>query len=122
MELRRSGFALHQGDVLNPETLRGAGLGVDVAYYLVHSMGRGAAGDFAASEARAAATSFAQMARAEGVRNVIYLGGLGDRRGSTHLRSRHETAVVLGRHGPPLTYFRAGIVVGAPSRTARCAT
>ncbi len=118
MELRRSGFALHQGNVLKPETLRGAGLGVDVAYYLVHSMGRGGAGDFAASDI-AAARSFARMARAEGVRNVIYLGGLGDRRGSAHLRSRHETALVLAENGPPLTYFRAGMVVGAQSESYR---
>jgi uncharacterized protein YbjT (DUF2867 family) len=103
---------------LNPESLRGAGLGVDVAYYLVHSMGRGAAGDFAASE-RAGARSFAEMARVEGVRNVIYLGGLGDRRGSAHLRSRHETALVLAQHGPPLTYFRAGMVVGSQSESYR---
>ena len=40
-ELEREGFDLHEGDVLRPETLRGAGHGVDVAYYLIHSMGRG---------------------------------------------------------------------------------
>ena len=45
-ELERSGIALHQGDVLRPETLEGAGRDVDVAYYLIHSMGRGAAKDF----------------------------------------------------------------------------
>jgi hypothetical protein len=49
---------------LRPESLRGAGRGVDVAYYLIHSIGRGPA-DFTASE-RAAATTFARMARAEG--------------------------------------------------------
>src|SRR3954447_17911175 len=40
-ELEREGFELHEGGVLRPETLRGAGHGVDVAYYLIHSMGRG---------------------------------------------------------------------------------
>ena len=48
--LERDGFELHEGDVLRPETLRGAGHGVDVAYYLIHSMGRGGPKDFAASE------------------------------------------------------------------------
>ncbi|MFZ0976739.1 MAG: NmrA family NAD(P)-binding protein, partial [Solirubrobacteraceae bacterium] len=38
-DLEREGFDLHEGDVLRPETLRGAGQGVDVAYYLIHSMG-----------------------------------------------------------------------------------
>ncbi len=65
-ELQRAGFDLREGDVLRPETLRGAGRGVDVAYYLIHSMGRGGPKDFAASE-RAAATAFARMARAEGI-------------------------------------------------------
>ena len=59
------------------------------------------------------------MARAEGIERVIYLGGLGDRPQSKHLRSRHETALALAEHGPPLTYFRAGMVVGAQSESYR---
>ena len=47
--LELEGFDLHEGDVLRPETLRGAGRGVDVAYYLIHSMGRGGPKDFAAT-------------------------------------------------------------------------
>src|SRR6201995_5609796 len=65
-QLERTGVALHEGDVLHPESLRGAGRGIEVAYYLIHSMGRGGGGDFVANE-RAAAASFARMARAEGV-------------------------------------------------------
>jgi uncharacterized protein YbjT (DUF2867 family) len=117
-DLERTDVALHEGDVLRPESLRGAGEGVSVAYYLIHSMGRGGGRDFVANE-RAAAASFAQMARAEGVERVIYLGGLGDRPQSKHLRSRHETALALAEHGPPLTYFRAGMVVGAQSESYR---
>ena len=117
-ELERAGCTLHEGDVLRPETLRGAGRGVDVAYYLIHSMGRGGGGDFAASE-RAAASAFARMAATEGIASMIYLGGLGDGSASKHLRSRHETALALGEHGPPLTYFRASMVVGAQSESYR---
>jgi uncharacterized protein YbjT (DUF2867 family) len=116
--LEAAGFELHEGDVLRPETLRGAGRGVDVAYYLIHSMGRGGAKDFALSE-RTSATAFAATARAEGIARVIYLGGLGDRPHSAHLRSRHETALTLRRDGPPLTYFRAGMVVGPQSESYR---
>jgi uncharacterized protein YbjT (DUF2867 family) len=118
VELDRQGFTLHEGDVLAPETLRGAGRGVDVAYYLIHSMGRGAHPDLAATE-HAAATAFARMARAEGIERVIYLGGLGDRPQSPHLRSRHQTALALRADGPPLTYFRAGMVVGPQSESYR---
>ncbi len=117
-KLEQSGLDLHVGDVLRSESLRGACRGVGSAYYLVHSMGRGGRGDFAAGE-RAAATSFAQMAKAEGVERVVYLGGLGDRPHSKHLRSRHDTALALKEHGPALTYFRAGMVVGPESESYR---
>ena len=107
-----------RGDVTKPETLRGVGTGCDVAYYLVHLMGRGSDGDFHSQEAEAAG-NFARMARDEGLERVIYLGGLGDPSVSQHLRSRHETAEVLREHGPPLTYFRAAMVVGAGSESYR---
>jgi len=116
--LERAGLELHVGDALRPHTLRGAGRGIDAAYYLIHSMGRGGPGDFAPRE-RAAAVGFARMARDEGIERVIYLGGLGDRPHSEHLRSRHETATLLRQHGPPLTYFRAGMVVGPQSESYR---
>ena len=116
--LERAGFELHVGDALRPDTLRGAGRGIDAAYYLIHSMGRGGPRDFGPRE-RAAAAGFAQMARDEGIERVIYLGGLGDRPHSEHLRSRHETALMLRQHGPPLTYFRAGMVVGPQSESYR---
>jgi uncharacterized protein YbjT (DUF2867 family) len=113
------GFELAVGDVLDPASLAGAGAGMDVAYYLVHSMGRGGdRADFAANE-RQAAASFARVAAEEGVARVIYLGGLGEKPGSEHLRSRHETALQLRANGPPLTYFRAGMVVGSNSESYR---
>jgi uncharacterized protein YbjT (DUF2867 family) len=117
-QLTQAGIELHEGNVTDAASLRGAGSGVDVAYYLVHGMGRGSEGDFAERE-RAAARNFAQMAHAEGVERVAYLGGLGDRPGSKHLRSRHDTALTLRREGPPLTYFRASMVVGARSEGYR---
>jgi uncharacterized protein YbjT (DUF2867 family) len=116
--LERSGIELWEGDVTRADSLAGAGTGVDVAYYLVHGMGRGGDGDFTERE-RAAARNFARMARADGVERVIYLGGLGDQPGSEHLRSRHETALTLRREGPPVTYFRASMVVGARSEGYR---
>jgi uncharacterized protein YbjT (DUF2867 family) len=117
--LAHEGFELQEGDVLRPDSLAGTGDGVDCAYYLVHSMGRGGSGaDFAARE-RLAAQGFARMAADEGVGRVVYLGGLGENPGSKHLRSRHETALQLERHGPPLTYFRAAMVVGSGSESYR---
>jgi uncharacterized protein YbjT (DUF2867 family) len=116
--LAAAGHELHEGDVLKPDSLAGAGRDVDVAYYLVHSMGRGANGDFAERD-RAGARAFAEMARAEGVGRVVYLGGLGDQPRSEHLRSRQMTATVLAEHGPPLTHFRAAMVVGSASESFR---
>jgi uncharacterized protein YbjT (DUF2867 family) len=116
--LAAAGYELHEGDVTDPDTLRGAGEGVDVGYYLVHGMGRGATGDFEEAERRSAA-AFAEMAKREGVARVVYLGGLGDVAASKHLRSRHSTALTLREEGPPLTYFRAAMVVGAGSESYR---
>jgi uncharacterized protein YbjT (DUF2867 family) len=119
-DLRAAGLEVVRGDVLDPASLEGAGRNIDVAYYLVHSMGRGgAAGEDFAERERSAARNFARMAREEGVRRTIYLGGLGDSAGSKHLRSRHETARILAADGPPLTYFRAAMVVGAGSESYR---
>ncbi len=116
--LEDDGFEQHEGDVLRPETLRGAGRGIDAAYYLIHSMGRGGREEFESRE-RAGAIAFARIAHEEGIERVVYLGGLGDRPHSRHLRSRHETALLLREHGPPLTYFRAGMVVGPESESYR---
>jgi uncharacterized protein YbjT (DUF2867 family) len=88
--------------------------GVDVAYYLVHMMSeRG----YAKPE-RGAASAFARRAIEAGVERVVYLGGLGRRHdASPHLRSRHATAAALAAEGPPLTYFRAAMVIGAGSES-----
>jgi len=114
--LEALGFEARLGDVTEAASLEGAGHGVDVAYYLVHAMAGG--GDFAERERRGA-RNFARMARREGVGRVVYLGGLGDESVSKHLASRHETAEVLAAEGPPLTYFRAAMVVGAQSESYR---
>ena len=116
--LDAEGFEIHVGDVLRPDSLTGACEDIDVAYYLVHSMGRGHHGDFASRERRAA-RGFAALAGAEGVDRVVYLGGLGDHPESRHLRSRHETALQLRAAGPPLTYLRAGMIVGSGSESYR---
>lgn len=115
-DLEAAGHELQVGDVTDAPSLEGAGQGIDVAYYLVHAMGGGTG--FAERE-RLAAGNFARMARVEGVERVVYLGGLGDESVSEHLRSRHETARVLADEGPPLTYFRAAMVVGAGSESYR---
>jgi uncharacterized protein YbjT (DUF2867 family) len=109
-----SAAEIRTGDVLKPETLPAALVGVRTAYYLVHSM---AAGEHGFEERdRQAARNFAQAAKQAGVERVIYLGGLG--RGeelSSHLRSRQDVGDVLRQEGPPVTEFRAAIVVGSGS-------
>jgi uncharacterized protein YbjT (DUF2867 family) len=116
--LQGDGVEVHEADVLDPQALRGAGRGVEVAYYLIHSMGRGAGGHFEERE-RQGAQNFAEMTKREGVNRVVYLGGLGDHPQSTHLRSRRRTAQILSELGPQLTYFRAGMIVGAGSESYR---
>ena len=117
-DLTEAGCEVCRADVLEPETLGPALEGVEVAYYLVHSMGRGSDGDFAVRDQRGA-ENFTAAAAAAGVRRIVYLGGLGE--GSKHLDSRHATAQTL-RNGPvPVAYFRAAAVVGAGSESFRMA-
>jgi uncharacterized protein YbjT (DUF2867 family) len=107
---------VREADVTDAGSLEGAGRDVDIAYFLVHSM---AAGGGYAERERSGARNFARMASREGVERVVYLGGLGDEGASEHLRSRNETARALAAAGPPLTYFRAAMVVGADSESYR---
>ncbi|MGN6256621.1 MAG: NAD(P)H-binding protein [Solirubrobacterales bacterium] len=115
-DLREAGCDVRRADVLEPETLGPALEGVEVAYYLVHSMGRGSDGDFAARDHRAA-ENFAGAAAAAGVKRIAYLGGLGE--GSKHLDSRHATAETLRGGEVPVAYFRAAAVIGAGSESFR---
>ncbi len=109
-----SGTEVIGGDVLDPESLEPALRGVDTAWYLVHSMG--SVGSFE-EEDRQAARNFAAVARAENVRRIIYLGGLGDQCKplSAHLRSRHEVGEILRASSVPVIEFRASIVLGSGS-------
>jgi uncharacterized protein YbjT (DUF2867 family) len=115
-DLRAAGCEVRQADALEPETLGPALEGADVAYYLVHSMGRGSDGDFVERDHRAA-ENFAAAAADAGVKRIVYLGGLGE--GSKHLDSRHATAEALRRGSVPVSYFRAAAVIGAGSESFR---
>jgi uncharacterized protein YbjT (DUF2867 family) len=109
---------VHRGDMLDPNSLSAIGDGYTTAYYLVHSMGRGGGSDYEQRDATAA-SNFAGFAAASGIEQVVYLGGLGDRPGSQHLRSRLRVGEILRDEGPPLTWIRAGMVVGAGSESYR---
>ena len=102
------------GDVLDPESLAAAMRGVDIAYFLVHSMG--SSGSFEESD-RQAALNFGRAAKAAAVRGIIYLGALGSDDGelSPHLRSRQEVGRLLRESGVPVLEFRASIVIGSGS-------
>jgi uncharacterized protein YbjT (DUF2867 family) len=99
-------------DATDPSSL-GFLAGVDVAVYLVHSLG---SSDFEDVD-RAAAANVARAAAEAGLRQIVFLGGLGDDGPelSAHLRSRHETARALASGPVPVTTVRAGMVVGAGS-------
>ncbi|HEY8466508.1 MAG TPA: NAD(P)H-binding protein [Solirubrobacterales bacterium] len=115
--LAAAGAEVRRADVLEREGLDEALEGVSVLYYLVHSMGRGSAGDFAEGDARGARNA-AEAARRAGVELIVYLGGLSDG-GSKHLESRHDTASALASAGVPVTYARAATVLGAGSESFR---
>ncbi|MDT0301687.1 SDR family oxidoreductase [Streptomonospora wellingtoniae] len=103
-----------RGDVLDPDSLDEALEGVDVAYYLVHSMGGGA--EFAERDARGA-RNFAAAAERAGLSRIVYLGGhVPDRdRSSPHLASREEVAGILLDSAVPAAVLRAAVIIGSGS-------
>lgn len=108
------GTEVLRGDVLDRASLDRAMEGVEIAYYLVHSMG--ASGSFEDAD-REAAMNFGQAAKAAGVERIIYVGGLGrDKEDlSPHLRSRHEVGHVLRESGVGVIELRASVVIGSGS-------
>jgi uncharacterized protein YbjT (DUF2867 family) len=108
-----AGTEIVAGDVRDPAVLREALRDVDVAFYLVHAMGEGAAFE---AEERRAARAFGEAARAARVRRIVYLGGLGSGADlSPHLRSRQEVGEVLRASGVPTLELRASIIIGSGS-------
>ena len=109
------GVEVVAGDALDPASLDRALAGMEAAYYLIHSLAAGESG-FEALD-RTAARNFGEAAMRAGTRQIIYLGGLGERNTelSKHLRSRHETGEALRVGGAPVTEFRAAVIVGSGS-------
>ncbi|HEX5201691.1 SDR family oxidoreductase [Paractinoplanes rhizophilus] len=103
-----------EGDLTDPSSLRAALDRIDVAYFLVHSLGRP---DFEELDRRAA-SNFAAACRAAGVRRIVYLGGPEPppgERASAHLRSRGEVATILLGSGVPTVVLRAPVIIGSGS-------
>jgi uncharacterized protein YbjT (DUF2867 family) len=101
-------------DATDATAVRAALEGVDVAYYLVHSIGGPA--EFEARD-RLAATTFADAAAAAGVRRIVYLGGLipqGEEL-SPHLRSREEVGRILLASTVPTAVLQAAVIIGSGS-------
>jgi uncharacterized protein YbjT (DUF2867 family) len=101
-------------DACDPAALERALTGVDVAFYLIHSLGGGS--DFEDTD-REAAQAFADAAEKAGVQRIVYLGGLGPTDGelSKHLRSRLEVGEILLRSDVPTVVLRAAVILGAGS-------
>jgi uncharacterized protein YbjT (DUF2867 family) len=103
-----------QGDVAGGDSLAQALGGVDVAYYLIHSLGTGAGFE---SLDRAHAQIFAAAASACGVGRIVYLGGLYPHSDelSPHLESRKEVGEILLAGDVPTTALRAAVIIGSGS-------
>jgi uncharacterized protein YbjT (DUF2867 family) len=107
-----------KADVMNYQELVKAMTGIDIAYYLIHSM-EGSSKDwkkFAARD-RLAAENFARAARYCGIKRIIYLGGLSTEKVkngelSEHLRSRNEVGEILKTSSAKVTILRAAVILG----------
>ena len=116
----RPGVVMHQADALTGVGLAGALDGVDLAYYLIHSMETSTDGSFMDRDRRAS-EHFAVAAAAAGVARIVYLGGLVPPRSkpSAHLSSRRAVERVLLDAVPESVALRTSIVIGAGSRSFR---
>jgi len=106
---------VYEGSTFDEVSLRRALGGVEVAYYLIHSMA--AKGDFEDLDRRSAA-NFLAACLDEKVKRIIYLGGLGRKEtASRHLLSRIETGEILSSRPDRIQaiWFRAGVIIGAGS-------
>jgi uncharacterized protein YbjT (DUF2867 family) len=103
-----------EADALDADALREALTGVDVAYYLIHSIDSGS--NFEDTDRRAAET-FAAAAKEAGVGRLVYLGGLApdDEELSAHLRSRSEVGEIMLGSGVPTAVLRAAVIIGSGS-------
>ncbi len=102
-----------EGDALDDASLASALDGVQVAFYLLHSISTGA--KFDDLEA-AMAKKFAEAASRAGVQRIVYLGGIAnDENLSKHLKSRRSVGQVLASTGVPVLELRAGIIIGSGS-------
>ncbi len=103
-----------RGDALERESLDAAMDGIDVVYYLVHSIGTGAS--FEASD-RTAARNTAEAAAAAGVARIVYLGGLvpSGEEASPHLASRAEVGQIFLDGLVPAVVLQAGVIIGSGS-------
>jgi uncharacterized protein YbjT (DUF2867 family) len=101
-------------DALDYESTRAALAGVDVAYYLLHSLSNHAG--FEAIE-DAMARTFGKAAKEAGVSRLVYLGGITPPTGelSHHLASRQMTGEILRESGVPTTELRAAVILGSGS-------
>jgi uncharacterized protein YbjT (DUF2867 family) len=112
-ERQRDGVRWVRGDVEDGESVDRALEGAEIVYYLVHSLGTTG---FEERERRSA-DNVARAADKAGLRQIVYLGGLGDDSDdlSPHLRSRRETEQRLASGSVPVTTLRAGMVVAKGS-------
>ena len=103
-----------EADALDRDQLIKAFEGIDTAYYLIHSLLLGP-DDFAAVDIQAA-INFREAAEKNGLKRIIYMGGLGDTLSlSEHLKSRMEVAEELQKGTVPVTVLRAAIIIGSGS-------
>ncbi|NUR98258.1 MAG: NAD(P)H-binding protein, partial [Kribbellaceae bacterium] len=103
-----------EGDAADPVALSKALAGVDVAYYLIHSLGTGRRFE---ERDRRTALAFGVACRESAVGRIVYLGGLypdGEEL-SPHLGSRREVGEILLASGVPTTVLRAAVIIGSGS-------
>jgi uncharacterized protein YbjT (DUF2867 family) len=105
-----------QADVFDKDQLIKSMQGIEVAYYLLHSM-EGSKNEWQefANREKVQAQNFLEAATKAGVKRIIYLGGLvnDSLELSPHMKSRKDVGDILRSGSIPVTEFRASLIIGA---------
>lgn len=109
----KEGTEIVAGDVLDTDSLEIAMEGVHTAYYLIHFIG---GGEDHGAKNRQAARNFAKAALDAGVKQIIYLGSLGQKKDlSSHIAGRHNVGRILRESGVPTIEFQSSVIIGSGS-------
>jgi uncharacterized protein YbjT (DUF2867 family) len=117
LKISEKDIQIVEGDLSNYNDCLNALDGIDIAYYLVHSM-EGSTKDWKqfSQKEQTTAENFSRASTLCNVKRIVYLGGLThgqDNEISQHMLSRKQVGETLAKSNAKVTIFRAAVILGS---------